>query len=214
MKKFNYLFLIIVASVALGASAQTTLPSNTPGPTAQTNVGPTAPKPPASINQRKTNQQDRVAQGLDSGQLTARETRKVETKEAGLNKEESNMRKADDGHLTASERQTLDRQQNKLSNQIYQDKHNSAKAVQPGTELNDRRVDQRDRIAQGIQSGQLTAGETAHIENREVHTNNTEAAMKAANGGKLTGGDRAVLNHQYNHTSGTTYRDKHNTRTR
>jgi len=84
MKKFNYLFLIIVASVALGASAQTTLPSNTPGPTAQTNVGPTAPKPPASINQRKTNQQDRVAQGLDSGQLTARETRKVETKEAGL----------------------------------------------------------------------------------------------------------------------------------
>jgi len=86
--------------------------------------------------------------------------------------------------------------------------------VQPGTELNDRRVDQRDRIAQGIQSGQLTAGETAHIENREVHTNNTEAAMKAANGGKLTGGDRAVLNHQYNHTSGTTYRDKHNTRTR
>jgi len=86
--------------------------------------------------------------------------------------------------------------------------------MQPGTELNDRRVDQRDRIAQGVKSGQLTAGETAHIENHEVHTNNTEAAMKAANGGKLTAGDKAALNQQYNHTSGTIYRDKHNSRTR
>jgi len=128
MKKLHCLFVITVVSVALGASAQTSSASNAPGPTAQTNVGPTAPKPSASINQRKTNQQDRVAQGLDSGQLTARETRNIETKEAGLNKEESNMRKADDGHLTAGDRQTLDHQQNKLSNQIYQDKHNSAKA--------------------------------------------------------------------------------------
>jgi len=124
------------------------------------------------------------------------------------------MRKADDGHLSAADRQTLDRQQNKMSGQIYQDKHNAAKAAQPGTELNDRRVAQRDRIAQGIRSGQLTAGETAHIENREVNTNHTEAAMKSANGGKLTGGDKAALNRQYNHTSQTIYRDKHNNRVR
>lgn len=124
------------------------------------------------------------------------------------------MRKLDDGHLTGADRQTLNQQQNQLSKQIYQDKHNAAKAAQPGTELNDRRVAQRDRIAQGIKSGQLTAAETAHIENREVNTNRSEVAMKAANGGKLTGGDKAALNRQYNHTSQTIYRDKHNNRVR
>lgn len=215
MKNNRFLLAAFVLVLAIGASAQTSSsPSSTPGANAQTNVGTTAPKPPATINQRKTDQQDRIANGLDSGQLTARETRNVETKEAGLNKEENNMRKADDGHLTSTDRQTLNQQQNKLSNNIYQDKHNSAKAAQPGTELNDRRVDQRDRIAQGVRSGQLTAGETAHIENHEVHTNNTEAKMKAENGGKLTSGDKAALNHQYNHTSQKIYQDKHNNRTR
>ncbi len=211
MKNARLLLALSILVLAAAASAQT---APTPGPNAQTNVGPTAPKPSDDINQRKTDQQDRVANGLDSGQLTARETRNLETKEAGLNKEENDMRKADDGHLTSADRQTLDQQQNHLSKDIYQDKHNSATAAKPGTELNDRRVAQRDRIAQGVRSGQLTAGETAHIENHEVHTNNTEARMKAQNGGKLTSGDKAALNRQYNHTSQKIYQDKHNSRTR
>jgi hypothetical protein len=205
-----------VLGLTMGAWAQTstsTSPTATTSPNA-TSVPPTATKPKTSINQRKTDQQDRVAQGLQSGQLTARETRNIEGKEAGLNKEENAMRKADDGHLTSGDRQELNQQQNKLSNQIHQDKHNAAKAAQPGTELNDRRVDQRDRIAQGVKSGQLTTGETAKIENREVQTNKTEGAMKAANGGKLTQGDKAELNKQYNKTSGKIYQDKHNNRTR
>ena len=214
MKTYRLLLAVAVVGFAIGALGQApSAPTAVAGPTAQPGVGPTAPKPP-DISQRKTDQQDRIVNGLDSRQLTAGETRNLETKEAGLNKEENTMRKADDGHLTSADRQTLDQQQNKMSGQIYQDKHNAAKAAQPGTELNDRRVAQRDRIAQGIKSGQLTAGETAHIENREVNTNHTEAAMKAANGGKLTGGDKAVLNHQNNHTSQTIARDKHNNRVR
>jgi hypothetical protein len=42
---------------------------------------------PDSIKDRKENQQDRIAQGVQSGQLTAGETKNLETKEAGLNKE-------------------------------------------------------------------------------------------------------------------------------
>jgi hypothetical protein len=34
------------------------------------------------------------------------------------------MRAADDGHLTAGDRATLNRQQNRLSRQIYDKKHN------------------------------------------------------------------------------------------
>ena len=82
--------------------------------------------PPQTIQQRKENQQDRIGQGVQSGQLTAGETKNLETKEAGLNKEERTMRSEDDGHLTTADREKLNNQQNHLSNQIYDDKHNGA----------------------------------------------------------------------------------------
>ena len=77
-----------------------------------------------TINQRKENQQDRIAQGVNSGQLTAGETRNLETKESALNHEEHAMRAEDGGHLTAGDRAVLTHQQNKLSRQIYAKKHN------------------------------------------------------------------------------------------
>jgi hypothetical protein len=77
------------------------------------------------INQRKENQQDRIAQGVKSGELTAGETRNLETKESALNHEEHSMRAADNGHLTAGDRKVLTHQQNKLSRQIYAKKHNA-----------------------------------------------------------------------------------------
>jgi hypothetical protein len=76
------------------------------------------------INQRKGDQQDRIAQGVKSGQLTAGETSHLEHQEAGINKEERGMRAQDNGHLTASDRQTIHQQQNQESRRIYRDKHN------------------------------------------------------------------------------------------
>jgi hypothetical protein len=76
------------------------------------------------INARKENQQDRIAQGVKSGQLTAGETSKLEHQEAGINKEERGMRAEDNGHLTAQDRHTLAAQQNQGSRRIYRDKHN------------------------------------------------------------------------------------------
>jgi hypothetical protein len=76
------------------------------------------------INQRKTNQQDRIAQGVKSGQLTPGETAKLEHQESGINKEERGMRAEDNGHLTAQDRHTLAAQQNQESARIYRDKHN------------------------------------------------------------------------------------------
>jgi hypothetical protein len=81
----------------------------------------------ATIQQRKENQQDRIAQGVKSGQLTAGETANLETKETDLNKEEHTMRADDNGKLTAADRAKLNRQQNHLSKQIYNKKHNDRK---------------------------------------------------------------------------------------
>jgi hypothetical protein len=87
---------------------------------------PTPVRKPATIAQRKENQQDRIAQGVKSGQLTAGETANLETKEARLNRETRVDRAADGGKLTLAEKRQVNRQQNKLSAQIHTDKHNAA----------------------------------------------------------------------------------------
>jgi len=179
---------------------------------AQSSTSTTNP-PPGSIAQRKDNQQDRIANGIDSGQLTAGETKRLETGEAGVNKEESNMRAADDGHLTAADRATLNRQQNHLSNRIYDDKHNARSANYGPGEAGQRRENQQDRIAQGARSGQLTAGETARLENQQQGINREAAADRQANGGHLTGADRRAINQSQNRASRNIYNKKHNGRT-
>jgi hypothetical protein len=85
---------------------------------------PTPGKNDYNVNQRKENQQDRIAQGVKSGQLTPRETSRLEHQEAGINKEERGMRAQDNGHLTKADRKTLHQQQNQESRRIYRDKHN------------------------------------------------------------------------------------------
>jgi hypothetical protein len=180
---------------------------------AQSSTSTTNPRP-GSIAQRKDNQQDRIAQGIDSGQLTASETKRLETGEAGLNKEESNMRAADDGHLTAADRAKLNNQQNHLSNRIYDDKHNARTAHYGNNEVGQRRENQQDRIAQGVQSGQLTAGETARLERQQQSINRQVAADRQANGGHLTGAERSAINQRQNRASGNIYNKKHNGRTR
>ena len=126
--------------------------------------------PPQTTGQRKDNQQDRIAQGVQSGQLTAGETKNLETKEAGINQEEHTMRSEDDGHLTSADRSALNGQQNHLSNQIYQDKHNANTAHYGNNEVGQRRENQQDRIAQGIRSGQL----------RPVEPHDSKASSRAS----------------------------------
>ena len=79
------------------------------------------------------------------------------------------MRSMENGKPTGSDKATLNQQQNHLSKQIYQDKHNSAvQNTDPKSEVGQRAENQQDRIAQGVKSGQLTAGESAHLENNEA----------------------------------------------
>jgi len=190
-----------LAAFALPVVAQSTQTPSSPPATGQT------------IQDRKENQQDRIGQGVASGQLTAGETANLEKKEAGLNQEERDMRKLDNGHLTADDKATLNQQQNQLSKQIYQDKHNSAvQNTDPKSEVGKRAENQQDRIAQGIKSGQLTAGETANLESKEAAINREVAKDRKANGGKLTQQEKAQVNRQQNRMSRQIYRDKHNGR--
>ena len=109
-----------VAAMLLPAAAQTAATAPT-----TTATDPATGKP-LTINQRKENQQDRIAQGIQSGQLKAGGAANLETKESNLNKEEKLMRSEDNGKLTSADKSALTQQQNQISHQIYQDKHNAA----------------------------------------------------------------------------------------
>jgi uncharacterized protein YbbK (DUF523 family) len=80
-----------------------------------------------AIQQRKENQQKRVAKGVKSGSLTPRETARIEKNEVKLNKEIRQDRKENGGNLTNKEKAQVNRQQNKLSKQIYKQKHDAQK---------------------------------------------------------------------------------------
>jgi hypothetical protein len=181
--------------------------SGSPAPAAQ----PAATqKPDPSIAQRKENQQDRIANGVKSGQLTAGETANLETKEAAINGETKADRAANGGKLTAAEKTKINKQQNNLSKQIYKDKHNANTAHYGNNKVGQRRENQQDRIAQGIKSGQLTAGETAKLENQQKGINQQVAADRKANGGTLTAGEKTQINREQNQASRNIHRKKHN----
>jgi hypothetical protein len=79
------------------------------------------------IQDRKENQQDRIANGVKNGSLTPRETANLENKEARLNQEIRHDRKQNGGNLTNKQKAQVNRQQNRLSKNIYRDKHDGAK---------------------------------------------------------------------------------------
>jgi WXXGXW repeat (2 copies) len=77
------------------------------------------------VNSREGNQQQRINQGVRSGQLTPGETRNLENRDSSINREAQADRAANGGHLTGQERQQINQRQNNVSRSIYNDKHNA-----------------------------------------------------------------------------------------
>ena len=75
-----------------------------------------------NINQRQENQQDRIGQGIKSGQLNPREAARLERQEAHINRVESRYRKSGNG-LSPRERVRLQRDLNRESRHIHRQRH-------------------------------------------------------------------------------------------
>ena len=78
----------------------------------------------ARINQRQAHQQHRIARGVASGQLTARETYRLERQEARIAAYEARSR-ADGGGLSPGERARIAHMQNRESRRIYRQRHDA-----------------------------------------------------------------------------------------
>ncbi|WP_260703271.1 YXWGXW repeat-containing protein [Edaphobacter flagellatus] len=100
---------------------------NDRGQLASVNHGQPRTMAMSQVGQRQVNQQQRIANGVSSGQLTPRETQHLENREANINQQVRQDRQANGGHLTQPERQQVNREQNRASQQIHEDRHNGAR---------------------------------------------------------------------------------------
>ena len=76
-------------------------------------------------NKREVRQQKRIDQGVKSGQLTPKEARHLEKRQAKIKADKSKAKA--DGKVTPKERAKLTKEQNKASRAIYRKKHNQKK---------------------------------------------------------------------------------------
>lgn len=81
----------------------------------------------SSVTKRQERQQARIANGVNSGALTAHETANLERREAKI---ESDKEAAQaDGLVTKQERAKLQVEENRASKKIYHKKHNARVAA-------------------------------------------------------------------------------------
>jgi hypothetical protein len=77
------------------------------------------------VDRREARQQQRIGQGVASGQLTPKETARLEAQQGRI--ETAETRAKSDGVVTAKERAHLARRQNKASRNIHHQKHDAQK---------------------------------------------------------------------------------------
>jgi hypothetical protein len=77
------------------------------------------------VDRRAARQQERIAEGMKSGQLTEKESARLEKREAKIDGEIARDRAANGGKLTPAERRKVNREQNRASRAIYRQKHDT-----------------------------------------------------------------------------------------
>jgi len=166
----------------------------------------------AGTVQRDVNQQQRIEQGLQSGQLNTREAARLENEESRVERDQSRAMK--DGKLTAQEKARLSREQNQVSRDIYREKHdaqtgnpNSASSQRMQADVQ-RNANQQARINEGVESGELTNREAANLEHGQAKVTRNEA--NAGADGHVGANEQERIQAREDHQSNKTYRKKHN----
>jgi hypothetical protein len=121
--KIRKSLLVLAASGLMFVGAAAAQQDNTTGAGAG-KVDPGHPRV-NQVNKREQNQQNRIANGVKSGQLTPGETRRLERGEQRLQNNEKKDMAKDNGHLTKQDQRHLNREANHMSKRIYKDKHNA-----------------------------------------------------------------------------------------
>ncbi len=166
--------------------------------------------------QRNVNQQERIEQGLQSGQLSTKEAGQLERGQQHIDRMES--RDLRNGSISPAEQARLNAAENRQSAAIYADKHNgvtgnpnslSSERMQADVQRN---VNQQERIQNGMRSGALTNREAGSLERGQAHVDRREA--NAAANGRVNGAEQARIQGAENRQSNRIFNKKHNARTK
>src|SRR4051812_21852305 len=155
----------------------------------------------ASEVQRNINQQQRIEQGLKSGELTTTEASRLEREQSQVNRMESRALK--DGTLSDTEKARIKGAQDRVSRDIYTQKHDAQKGDPTSASSQrmqadvQRNINQQKRIEQGVRSGELTNREAAKLEHGQARTERREA--HAGRDGFVSQGEQQRVHSAENH---------------
>jgi len=113
--KLTIIGLVIGAAMAAGpvmAQTQTSSQTDVPG---HPRIN--------EVNNRLSNQQNRINNGLKNGTMTTAQADRDETHDANIAKRESVDEAKNNGHLTKQEQRNLNKSENRNSRKIYKQKH-------------------------------------------------------------------------------------------
>ena len=165
---------------------------------------------------RDVTQQQRIEQGLKSGQLSTKEAGSLERQEQHIDRMESKDLK--NGSISPAEQARLNAAQNKVSRDIHADKTNDVKG-NPNSASSQRmqadvqrNVNQQERIKNGISNGSLTNKEVGSLERGQAHVAGREA--NAARNGHVGAAEQNRIQRAENRQSARIYNKKHNTAVR
>lgn len=175
-----------------------------------------AQTPAEQDQQRDVNQQQRIEQGLKSGELSTKEAGGLERDEQRVDHMEAHDLK--NGSMSPTEQARLNAAENKTSNAIYADKHNAAtgnpnslssERMQADVQRN---VNQQLRIANGMRSGALTNREAGSLERGQARVDRREANAAANN--HISGAEQGRIQGSENRQSRRVFNKKHNATTK
>jgi len=114
--------LVTFAAGCLWTGAAVAQTSNTTSGAGPGVVDPGHPRV-NEVNQREQNQQNRIANGISNGSMSSGQAARLENTEARIQNQQKKDMAAHNGHLTKQEQNQLNREQNRASRRIYNDKH-------------------------------------------------------------------------------------------
>ncbi len=163
------------------------------------------------IDQKQQNQKEKIFQGINSGELTAKETWRLGKQQWKIYHKENRFKA--DGKFTRRERAVIYRDLVKSSGSIYKQKHDRQMQGASGHGLKSKGINKRQkkqtrRIAQGVRSGSLTGREAAKLGHQQARIQHKKRRFKAD--GTFTKRERARVHKSQNRASKNIYRKKHN----
>jgi hypothetical protein len=168
----------------------------------------------ATETARDVNQQQRIENGLKSGQLTTREASSLEKGEAKIDRMQAHADHAGNTGDMAAQKARIARAQNRESAKIGQLEHNgavgnpasvSSQRMQADVQRN---VNQEKRIAQGQAAGTLNKRDVGSLERGQARVDAAEA--RAGKNGHVSAAEQAGVQHRENRQSQRIRHDKTN----